>query len=105
MFVIQLMGRIMNRKESDKVNRRYMKHNIIITLSLLLLVVVIVTGCSKNKSVDDYIIYSNHVNSSDELRVNLFKCLEKEDIEYQVDDEKNVLIKKKDNEKAVMGCS
>jgi len=52
-----------------------------------------------------YFIYSANENSNDELRGSLIQCLEKEKIGYKVDSEKNVLIKKNDNEKATAKCS
>lgn len=85
--------------------KKHTVHRMLVMSCLLILVVVTATGCSKAKSGVEYFIYSNHENSNDELREYLFKCLEKEGIEYKLDEERSVWIKKKDNEKAVIRCS
>jgi hypothetical protein len=70
-----------------------------VTITLLLLI----TGC--NQRDNDFIVFADHENLPDESRVSLIKCLNTEGIEYKVDSEENVLIKKKNSELAVSRCS
>lgn len=71
----------------------------IISLSL-------VTACSQhNSEQDEFVVFAHHENMNDELRESLFKCLANEEILYRVDNDKNVLIKNKDVDHAVIRCS
>lgn len=73
---------------------------------LCILLLSIATSCNqKNTTQNEFVVYANHENMNDELRESLFKCLNTEEIEYQVDSDKNVLIQKKNTEHAVASCS
>lgn len=66
----------------------------------------LVTSCNQqNTEQDEFVVFADHQNMNDELRESLFNCLTSEEIMYQVDNDKNVLIKKKDVNHAVMHCS
>lgn len=79
------------------INRRIM-------VSIMLL--ILLTGCNnQNTERHDFSVWAKNENMNDELRESLFKCLDDEEIVYQVDDKKNVLIKNNDIEKAVNRCS
>lgn len=81
-----------------------MKMNRQIFLSVLLLIVL--TGCHQQNPVrDEFTIYAYDENMGAESREYLYKCLATKEIEYQVDDERNVLIQNKDVEHAVIRCS
>lgn len=67
-----------------------------------ILILSLVTGCNRQ---DEFVIFTNHENMNEELRESLFKCLNTEEIIYQVDDNNNVLIMHKDIEHAVIRCS
>lgn len=73
---------------------------------IYIIVTSLVTGCNQ-RDADQYefVVFAHHENMNDELRSSLFKCLNTEKVEYQVDDDKNVLVKKKDVDHAVMSCS
>jgi ABC-type uncharacterized transport system auxiliary subunit len=74
----------------------------LVTLILLFLI----TGCNQqNDNNNEFFVFAHNENMSDELRESLFKCLNTEEIEYKVDNDKNVLIKKKDSDLAVARCS
>lgn len=73
-----------------------------VTITLLILI----TGCNQQKDDNnEFFVYAHNENMNDELRESLFKCLNTEEIEYKVDNDKNVLIKKKDSDLAVARCS
>lgn len=81
-----------------------MKNFRLIIICIMLL--SIFTSCNQqNTTQNEFVVYANHENMNDELRESLFKCLNNEEIEYQVDSEKNILIKKKNTEHAVVRCS
>lgn len=66
----------------------------------------VVTACNQqNPEQDKFVIFAHHENMNDKLRESLSICLNTEEITYQVDDDKNVLIKNKDVDHAVMRCS
>ena len=64
----------------------------------LLFIPLLLIACN-NPEDEEYFIYSS--NFTDQL----IKCLDNEGVEFKLDDDKNVLIKNKDNEKAVMRCA
>lgn len=73
-----------------------------VTITLLILI----TGCNQQKDDNnEFFVYAHNENMNDELRESFFKCLNTEEIEYKVDNDKNVLIKKKDSDLAVARCS
>ncbi len=73
---------------------------------LLILMLILISGCTQHSnSGNEFLIYAHHENMNDELRESLFKCLIAEEIEYKIDRDKNVLIKKKDLKPAVARCS
>ncbi|WP_156505948.1 MULTISPECIES: hypothetical protein [Bacillaceae] len=63
----------------------------------------LMAGCSQTDN--DYSVFANHENNSDELRKSLLECLNSEKIDYKVDNNKNVLIREKDMKQAVASCS
>jgi hypothetical protein len=66
----------------------------------------LITSCNQQNTTNNkFVVYAHHENMNDELRKSLFKCLNTEKIEYQVDSDKNVLIKKKNIDHAVVHCS
>jgi PBP1b-binding outer membrane lipoprotein LpoB len=80
-----------------KVKKRYL---------LIIFFLFLFTGCSQNSTEQEtFVIWASNENMNDELREALFNCLDNEKIEYQVDNEKNVLIKNKDVNEAVARCS
>lgn len=81
-----------------------MKNRIILWL-LICFCLMIFSGCNSEKaSQDKYIIWGKNMDN-EEIRNSLIKRLKDSNIEYQVDDEKNVLIKEKDSKKAAVCCS
>lgn len=67
---------------------------------------ILITGCNQQKDDNnEFFVYAHNENMNDELRESLFKCLNTEEIEYKVDNDINVLIKKKDSDLAVARCS
>lgn len=77
-----------------------------IRLIIVIMLLSIMTSCNQqNTTQNEFVVFANHENMNDELRESLFECLNAEDIEYQVDSDKNVLIKKTNTEHAVVRCS
>lgn len=75
-------------------------------MASIMLLLILLTGCNnQNTERNEFSVWANNENMNDDLRESLFKCLDEEEIEYQVDDKKNVLIKNNDIEKAVNRCS
>lgn len=70
----------------------------IASILIILFIPSLLIACN-NLEDEEYIIYSS--NFTDQL----IECLDNEGVEYKLDDDENVLIKKKDNEKAVMRCA
>lgn len=64
----------------------------------LLFIPSLLIACN-NPEDEAYFIYSSNFTGQ------LIECLDDEGIEYKLDDDKNVLIKNKDNQKAVMRCA
>lgn len=71
--------------------------NQIANILILLCIPSFLIACN-NTNDKEYFIYSS--NFTDQL----IECLDNEGIEYRLDDE-NILIKNKDNEKAVIHCA
>ncbi|MGO4890641.1 hypothetical protein ACJ2A9_23145 [Anaerobacillus sp. MEB173] len=71
----------------------------LVTITLL----IFITGC--NQQNNDFFVFADHKNMNNELRQSLIKCLNTEEIEYKLDSDENVLIKKKDSDLAVARCS
>lgn len=101
-----------------------MKRNSLIFISTMFILLLLFTGCNQQPEIDmvealsksqellrqkddnnEFFVYAHNENMNDELRESLFKCLNTEEIEYRVDNDKNVLIKKKDSDLAVARCS
>ncbi len=75
---------------------------VVITISLLLLI----TGCSQQNNADSkFAVFANNENLNNESRETLLQCLDTEDIDYKLDNDKNVLIKNNDIDIASARCS
>jgi hypothetical protein len=60
------------------------------------LLLSLITACNhQNADEDKFVGFAHHENMNNELRESLFKCLNAIKIEYKVDNDKNVLIKKR----------
>ncbi|GKV70202.1 hypothetical protein NCCP2716_27000 [Sporosarcina sp. NCCP-2716] len=70
----------------------------IANILILLFIPSLLIACN-NPEDEEYFIYSS--NFTDQL----IECLDNEGIKYKLDDNENVLIKRKDNGKAVMRCA
>lgn len=67
---------------------------------------IVAVGCSKqNVAHEEFFIFANYENMNNELIQSLCDCLENQGIEYIIDNENNVLIKRKDSGLAVTECS
>lgn len=76
-----------------------MKRMIVALLFMLGLV-----GCQQ-KGDHEFIIFASHVNMNEELKESLLQRLDNKNIEYIINEQNNVLLKKKDMDKAVICCS
>lgn len=70
-----------------------------VTITLL----IFITGC--NQQNNDFFVFADHTNMNNESAQSLIHCLNTEKIEYKLDRDENVLIKKKDSKAAVARCS
>jgi flagellar biosynthesis/type III secretory pathway M-ring protein FliF/YscJ len=59
----------------------------------------------QSSSNSSYIIFGSHENLDEGLRENLVECLKDNNIIYKINENGSVLIKEKDQNKAVMTCS
>jgi hypothetical protein len=64
---------------------------------------IIITGCNQKNNY--FFVFADHENLPNESRESLIECLNAEGIDYKVDSEENVLIKKKNSVIAVSRCS
>ncbi|MFC0190168.1 hypothetical protein ACFFJY_17865 [Fictibacillus aquaticus] len=71
----------------------------------LLIGTIALSGCTFTQTKDEsYIIWGENMNDR-ELRESLIKRLDDANLDYKIDKENNVLIKKSDMKKATMCCT